>query len=102
MTVRDQSVEEDYVQPGPALVLRTSNIAFYDVMGFSVITWVEMTRGDGESIWRNRFWYKSSSYDRTRSLEEFKADGNKLLNEEMRFAAQVTADAFVEELRPSK
>jgi hypothetical protein len=54
-----------------------------------------MTRADGEVIWSKGFQYYSRQADRMRNVDEFKADNNKLLNEEMHFAAERTADAFI-------
>ena len=102
MNITEQPVDESYAPTGPTLALRTGDSTLSDTMGFIGSTTLAMARADGEKIWRQRFGYYSRKYDRMRSLDEFKADDNKLLKEEMRFAADLTAEAFIDDLRASK
>ena len=103
MTVVERAVDESSTPTGPTLALRINLFHLSNVYsGLETQATIEMARTDGEVIWRKWFRYTSRQYDRVRSPDEFKADDNKLLKEELRFAADRMADAFIEDLKASK
>jgi len=69
--------------------------------GFLSITNVKMVDNKGEMLWEKEFIYKSQEFGRGRELEEFKAEDGKLLKDEIEFAAEKTASAFIEHLKPN-
>lgn len=99
MAIMEKPVESKELPPGPTLALRIRLIELSDSLGLRTFSTIEMTRGDGAIIWSKWFQYYSRQADRMRSVDEFKADNNKLLNEEMHYAAERTVDAFIEHLR---
>ena len=102
MTIAEKPVDASDLPGGPTLAFSVRFIELSDSIGLRTFSTIEMTRADGEVIWSKGFQYYSRQADRMRNLDEFKADNNKLLNEEMHFAAERTADAFIEHLRESK
>jgi hypothetical protein len=102
MSIVEQPVDENHAPTKPTLFVRTNDIVLSDVLGFFAASTIELVGREREIIWQKSFGYSSSKYDRMRTLDEFKADDNKLLKEEMRFAADQTAHAFIEDLRASK
>ena len=102
MTIAEKPVDAKDLPGGPTLALRVRLIELSDSIGLRTFSTIEMTRADGEVIWSKWFQYYSRQADRMRSIDEFKADDNKLLNEEMHYAAERTVAAFIEHLRESK
>jgi len=103
MTVVERPVDERSMPTGPTLALRIGlfHLSTY-YSGLEADATIEMARAGGEVIWRKSFRYTSRVYDRNRSPDEFKADDNKLLKEELRFAADRIADEFIKDLKGSK
>jgi hypothetical protein len=66
--------------------------------GFLSKTMVTMKDSEGEVIWQKSYIYLSDNFSREKSLDELEADEYKLLKEEMVFAAEKTAEDFVEHL----
>jgi len=66
--------------------------------GFLSKTMVTMKDSEGEVIWEKSYIYLSDNFGREKSLDELEADDYKLLKEEMAFAAEKTAEDFVEHL----
>jgi hypothetical protein len=102
MSIVEQPVDENYAPTKPTLFVRTNEIVLSDTLGFHEATTIELAGREREKIWRKLVQYNSRKYDRMRTLDEFKADDNKLLKEEMRFAADKMVYAFIEDLRASK
>jgi len=95
-------IEESSMPTGPILALRVNLFNFNDHLGLETVATIEMVRADREVIWRKWFRYYSRTYDRVRTSDEFMANDNKLLKEEVRFAADRMADVFIEDLKASK
>jgi len=70
--------------------------------GFLSKTMVTMKDSEGEVIWQKSYIYLSDNFGREKSLDELEADDYKLLKEEMAFAAEKTAEDFVEHLADEK
>jgi len=70
--------------------------------GFLSKTMVTMKDAEGEILWQKSFIYLSDNFGREKSLDELEADDYKLLKEEMAFAAERTAEDFVEHLTGEK
>jgi len=66
--------------------------------GFLSKTNVKMKDLRGEVIWEKSYVYLSKDYGRERTLEELEADNCKLLKDEMMFAAEKTAQDFIDHL----
>jgi hypothetical protein len=70
--------------------------------GFLSKAMVTMKDSEGEVIWQKSYIYLSDNFGREKSLDELEADDYKLLKEEMAFAAEKTAEDFVEHLTGEK
>lgn len=68
------------------------------VDGFLSKTVVTMKAPDGEVLWQKSYLYLSKDYDRGMSLAELEANNCDLLKEEMLFAAEQTANDFLNHL----
>jgi hypothetical protein len=68
------------------------------VDGFLSKTVVTMKAPDGEVIWQKSYLYLSQDYDREMSLDVLEANNFDLLKEEMLFAAEQTAQDFLNHL----
>ena len=66
--------------------------------GFLSKTVVTMKDPQGEVLWQKSFVYLSEDYARIKSIDELEANDYSLLKEEMIFAAQKTAQDFVNHL----
>ena len=66
--------------------------------GFLSKTLVVMKDPEGEVIWQKSYIYLSENFGREMSLDELEADDYMLLKEEMAFAAEQTAEDFLEHL----
>lgn len=70
--------------------------------GFLSKTLVVMKDPEGEVIWQKSYIYLSENFGREMSLDELEADDYMLLKEEMAFAAEQTAEDFLEHLTGEK
>ena len=68
------------------------------VDGFLSKTVVTMKAPDGEVLWQKSYLYLSKDYGREKSLSELEANNYGLLKEEMLFAAEQTANDFLNHL----
>ena len=68
------------------------------VDGFLSKTMVTMRASDGEVLWQKSYLYLSKDFGREKSLNELEANDYSLLKEEMLFAAEQTANDFLEHL----
>ncbi|MBI5103333.1 MAG: hypothetical protein HZB33_16090 [Nitrospirae bacterium] len=66
--------------------------------GFLSKTVVKMKDPKGEVLWEKSYVYLSKDFGRERTLEELEADNCSLLKEEMMFAAEKTAQDFIDHL----
>jgi len=66
--------------------------------GFLSKTVVTMKAADGEILWQKSYLYLSSDHGREKSLSELEADNCSTLKEEMLFAAEQTANDFLNHL----
>jgi hypothetical protein len=66
--------------------------------GFLSKTVVTMKDSQGEVLWQKSYVYLSEDYARVKSLDELEANDYSLLKEEMMFAAEKTAQDFVNHL----
>ncbi len=66
--------------------------------GFLSKATVSMKDSEGEILWQKSYVYLSENFDRNMSLDELEADNLNLLREEIEFAAEKTADDFIEHL----
>ncbi len=66
--------------------------------GFLSKTLVTMKSRQGDVLWQKSYVYLSDDYNRAMSLDELEANDYSLLREEMLFAAEKTAEDFVNHL----
>jgi hypothetical protein len=66
--------------------------------GFLSKTVVTLKDPQGEVLWQKGYVYLSKDFDRAMSLDELEADDYCLLKEEMTFAAEKTAQDFIDHL----
>lgn len=82
------------------LILGFMSLGYGGGYGIGTCTIATMKDHYGNLLWGKEFTYITGNYKRNRSsIDEFKADNNKLLNEEMEFAAEKTVSEFIEHLR---
>ena len=98
LTTRDEPVEGPYAHAsGTLLKFKVNEIGLSSYpadKGFVASVTVKMALRD-KVLWRRTFAYESKKYGRERALEEFEADGGKLLRAEMEFAAETTVTDFI-------
>lgn len=66
--------------------------------GLLTKTLVTMKNADGEVLWQKTYVYLSENFGREKSMDELEADNFKLLKEELQFAADKTAQDFIDHL----
>lgn len=99
MVVVDKPIVEDNEVSNPVLEFKVNRLLYAFLVGFVSDTVVTMKDRDGNVIWQKSFVYKSSYYNRKKSLEDYEANNYKLLIEEMEFAANMTVNDFIEHLK---
>ncbi|KAF0145384.1 MAG: hypothetical protein FD156_954 [Nitrospirae bacterium] len=99
IVMREQPVEDDYVESNVLLEIKINQIAYAYLVGIVSDSTITMKDSTGEVLWRRSFTYKSSDFDRKKSFEEFEADDYKLLKEEFKFAAEKTASDFIDHFK---
>ena len=103
MTVQEQPIGDDYTfKSGTLLEFEVTQLTLHFLQGFMASVNATMKNSEGDVLWQKSFWYKSRDFDRQRSIDEFKGDNSKLLNEEMKFAADKTVSDFIEHFKGEK
>ena len=70
--------------------------------GFYSDTIVSMKDSAGNTLWKKNFTYISGNFKRSRSVDEFLANHEQLLREEIVFASEKTVSDFIEHFKKGK
>ncbi len=98
-TFEEQPIGEDYsYKSGTLLTFRASGLLDFGA-GLLTQVYATMTDSKGNVLWKKAFLYKSSDFDRKKSIDEYEADNFKLLKEELEFAADKTVSDFIEHFK---
>lgn len=104
--VENNPVKEEYSDSCTLIEFKVKRLAYgyLDFMrgagnGFLSKTVAIMKEPNGDLLWQKSFTYSSRDYERGKTLDEFEADGGKLLKDEMEFAAEKTVAAFYGDLK---
>jgi hypothetical protein len=101
MVVEDTPIDEAPSHDrGYQLTFRVSFVIVrsYGELGLSTHSGSELLAPDGSLLWRRYSSYSQSQAGRAKELDVLEADGGKLLKEEMNFAAEKTAQDFIDHM----
>lgn len=117
LTVIQDPLKEDFSEKCTVIEFKVNRVAYGSVdltrggialergldkgvvsSGFLSKATVSMKDSQGEILWQKSYVYLSENFDRNMSLDELEADNFNLLREEIEFAAEKTADDFIEHL----
>lgn len=102
MLVEDTPIDEAPSHDrGYLLTVRVSFVIVrsYGELGLTTHSRGELLAPDGSLLWRRLYGYSQSQAGRAKELDVLEADGGKLLKEEMDFAAEKTAQDFIDHLK---
>jgi hypothetical protein len=98
-TMVKDPVKDDYKDTDPLLEFKVERLLYAFLVGIRAESVVTLRNASGEVLWQDSFIYKSSDFDRKKSIDEYEADNFRLLREEIWFAADKTADSFLSHLK---
>ena len=116
-TVVQEPLKEDFAEKCTVIEFKVNRVAYGSIdltrggivlergldkgvisNGFLSKATVTMKDSQGEVLWQKSYVYLSENFDRNMSTDELEADNFTLLKEEMEFAAEKTAEDFIEHL----
>ncbi len=81
------------------LLTVSTAVILSDGDGLRTLSMIQLTDPAENILWKKRYRYVSTEFDRTGDLEALEANGGKLLHEEIAHAAQRTVADFVKDFK---
>jgi hypothetical protein len=104
MTMQEEPIIQRNDQEGLVLAFQVKGISLaylgaFRGNGLVCLTIASLKQAKGDVLWQKEYFYNSSDFKRGRDMDEFMADGGKLLREEIEFAAEQTIVDFIKHIK---
>jgi hypothetical protein len=99
MDIQDRPVTANEPFSGNLLEFEVVMFNLHPTVGLQAGTAATMKAADGTVVWKKQFIYQSYNFGRNRSRDEFLANNEQLLTEEIRFAADQTVAALIAHIK---